>query len=195
MAVVCEHLAHRAPNTVVGVLIETLQHPHNFAMIENRRSIAKHMYRPATYRSIGVGGHLQNPLPDFRNFGFQFARAERVECFAALPRVRTMSEFKPVRDIALASSHGQQVWLFRDRGGTIGPSASQPKATPENTVFGPRVADSAKSLPLWPPPRRRGVRDSLNEPVKQTAQVLHESLARILSVWFDRGYLLREILK
>ena len=32
-------------------------------------------------------------------------------------------------------------------------------------------------------------------PVKQTAQVLHESLARILLVWFDRGYLLREILK
>ena len=32
-------------------------------------------------------------------------------------------------------------------------------------------------------------------PVKQRAQVLHESLARILSVWFDRGYLSREILK
>lgn len=115
MAVVCEHLAHRAPNTVVGVLIETFQHPHNFPMIENRRSIAKHMYRPATNRSIGVGGHLQNPFPDFRNFGFQFAWAERVECFAALPRVRTMSEFKPFRDIALASSHDLQAALSRPR--------------------------------------------------------------------------------
>jgi hypothetical protein len=75
-------------------------------MIESGRSIAKHMYRPATNRSIGVGGHLQDALPDFRNSGFQFAWAERLECFAALPRVGTVSEFKPVRNIALASSHG-----------------------------------------------------------------------------------------
>ena len=105
MAVLCEHLAHRAPNTVVGVLIQTLEHPHNFPMIENRRSIAKHMHRPATNRSIAVGGHLQDPLPDFRNFGLEFAWAECLECFAALPRVRTASEFKPGRDFALASSH------------------------------------------------------------------------------------------
>jgi hypothetical protein len=87
-------------------------------------------------------------------------------------------------------------WLFRDRGRTISPSGSQPKATTENTVFGPRVADRAKSLPHWPPPRRAEACEIRSmSPVKQTAQVLHESLARILSVWFDRGYLLREILK
>jgi hypothetical protein len=194
MAVVCEHLAHRAPNTVVGVLIETLQHPHNFPMIENRRSIAKHMYRPATNRSIGVGGHLQNPFPDFRNFGFQFAWAERVECFAALPRVRTMSEFKPVRYSALSSSHDLQVALSQPSR-TIGPSGSQPKATTENTVFGPRVADSGQIVPLWPPRATEACEIRSMSPVKQTAQVLHESLARIPSVWFDRGYLSREILK
>src|SRR5215469_4055491 len=108
MAVVCEHLANRAPNTIVGVLIEAPEHPHYFPMIENRGSIAKHVYRPATNRSIGVGGHLQHALPDLRNFAFQFAWAERPECSAALPRVGTVSESKPVRDIALASSHDQQ---------------------------------------------------------------------------------------
>src|SRR5215470_4912772 len=96
---------HRAPNLIVGVLIETLQRAHYFPMIKKRRSIAKHVYRRPTNRSIGVGGHLQNALPDFRNFGFQFARAERPQCPAALPRIGTASEFKPVRDIALASSH------------------------------------------------------------------------------------------
>jgi len=108
MAVVCKHLANRAPNAIVGVLIEALQHPHYFPMIDNRGSIAKHVYRPATNRSIGVGGHLQNALPHLRNLGFQFAWAERPECSAALPRVGTVSEFKPVRGIALASSHDRQ---------------------------------------------------------------------------------------
>ena len=163
MAVVCEHPAHRTPNTVVGVLIESLQHPHNFPMIENRRSIAKHMYRPATNGSIGVGGHLKNPLPDFRNLDFQFAWAERVECFAALLRVRTVSEFEPVRDIALASSHDRQV-LFCNRARTSGLSGSLLEATKQNTVFGPRLADSGQKGATWAASARRGMRDSLNEP-------------------------------
>ena len=195
MAVVCEHLAHRASNTVVGILIETLQHPRNFPMIENRRSIAKHMYRPATNRSIGVGGHLQNPLPDFRDIGFQFAWAERLERLAALARVRTMREFKPVRDIALLSSHNQQVALSRRRPHQRFLGAVYGKASKQNTVFGSQVADQANPLPLWPPPHGRACEIRSMSPVKQTAQVLHESLARILLVWFDRGYLLREILK
>jgi hypothetical protein len=116
MAVVCKHLAHRAPNTIVGVLVETLQHPHNFPLIENRRSIAKYMYRHETNRGLGVGGHLQNALPDLGNLGFQFAWAERPECFAALPRVGTVSEFKPVRNIALASSHGTNRVAVRQPG-------------------------------------------------------------------------------
>src|SRR5262245_25256479 len=112
MAVVYEHLAYRAPNPVVGILIETLQHPHNFPLIENRRSIAEHMYGPATNRSIGIVGHLQYPLPDLGNVGFQFAWAERLERFAALAGARTVREFEPVRAIALGSSQDQQVVSF-----------------------------------------------------------------------------------
>ena len=170
MAVVCEHPAHRAPNTVVGILIETLQHPHNFPMVENRRSIAKRVYRPATNRSIRVGGHFQNPLPDFRNLGFQFAWAERVECFAALPRVRTVSEFKPVRDIALASSHEQQVALSRPSR-TSGLSGSLPKATKQKYRLwssGGRLAPNPCQLGRL---RAAGECEiSSTTPVKQTAR-------------------------
>lgn len=87
-------------------------------------------------------------------------------------------------------------WLFRDRGRTIGPSGSQPKATTENTVFGPRVADSGQIAATLAASRAAEACEIRSVSlVKQTAQVLHESLARILSVWFDRGYLSREILK
>jgi hypothetical protein len=111
MAVVCKHLAGPAPNTIVGVLVETLQHPHNFLTIESRRPIAEYMDRHETHPRIGVGGHLQKAIPDFRNLGFHFAWAESPECFAALPRVKTVSEFKPVRDITPASSHATTKWL------------------------------------------------------------------------------------
>jgi hypothetical protein len=87
-----------------------------------------------------------------------------VECFAALPRVRTMSEFKPVRNIALVSSHDLQVALSRPR--PHHRSLGQPtEATTQNTVFGRRVADSGQIVAtLAAASRRRGVRDSLNEP-------------------------------
>src|SRR5262249_39709739 len=134
--------------------------------------------------SIGVGRHFQNALPHFRNFGFQFAWAERLKCFAALPRVGTVSEFKPVRDIALASSHDQRVAFSRRRS-----LRHPPKATKQNTVFGLRLADSGLSRCRLEGLRTPGRRDSRNEPVKQTARMLRESLARILSVWFDRSYL------
>lgn len=191
MAVVCEHLAYRAPNPVVGILIETLQHPHNFPLIENRRSIAEHMYGPATNRGIGVVGHLQYPLPDLGNVGFQFAWAERVERFAALARVRTVSEFKPVRDIALVSSHDQQVVLSRPRPHQRSLGAGYESHQTEYRVWSPvgRLGPNCSHL-------GRGWACELRSmsATKETAQVLHESLARIPSVWFDR-YLLREILK
>ena len=148
MAVACERPAHRAPNPVVGVLVETLQHPHNFPLIENGRAIAKHMYRPATNRSIGVGGHLQNALPDFSDLGFQFTWAERLKCFAALPRVGTVSKFKPVRDIALASSHDQQ-WLFGDRGRTSGLCASAESLEAEYRVWSSGGRLGPRPLPTW----------------------------------------------
>jgi hypothetical protein len=164
MAVVCKHLAHRAPNTIVGVLVETLQHPHYFPVIENRRSIAKYMHRHETNRGIGVGGHLQNPLPDFGNFGFEFAGAERPECLAPLPRVATVSEFKPLGNIALASAHGTNRSLFSNLAGPAVSSNSPPKAIEQNTVFGPRVTASGLNrchLGGLPAPRRG---DSRNEP-------------------------------
>jgi hypothetical protein len=100
------------------------------------------VYCPATNRSIGVGGHLQDAFPNLRNFGFQFAWAERPECPAALPRVGTVSEFKPVRGIALASSHDQQRGSFVTEVEQRSPGGSLPKTTHQNTVFGPRVADA-----------------------------------------------------
>jgi len=149
VAVACERLAHRAPNPVVGVLVETLQHPHNLPLIKNRRSIAKHMYRPATNRGIGVGGHLQNALPDISDFGFQFAWAERLKCFAALPRVGTSREFKPIRDIALASSHQ---WLFHDRGrkGCLQPSAQSLTAEYRVASSGGRLGPDPAAWPPFP---------------------------------------------
>jgi hypothetical protein len=119
-----------------------------------------------------------------------------VECFAALPRVTTMSQFKPVRNIALASSHDLQVALFATETPPIGPSGSQPKPPRRIPCLVPGWQTRAKSLPLWPRLRAAEACEIRSmSPVKQTAQVLHESLARILSVWFDRGYLSREILK
>ena len=189
MAVACERLAHRTPNPVVGVLVETLQHPHDFPSIENRGSIAKHMYSAATNRSIGVGDHLQNAPPDFSDFGFQFAWAERLKCFAALPRVGTASVFKPVRDIALASSHDQPVALSRSR-----PYHRSRRSTAQSLEAEYRVWSSGGRLGPRPLPasvafERQGGETPSVSLVKQTAKPLRESLARILLVWFDRGYL------
>jgi hypothetical protein len=123
------------------------------------------VYRPATNRSIGVGGHLQNALPDLRNMGFQFAWAERPECSAALPRVGTVSEFKPVRDIALASSHDQPVALFAtEAASAVSPAIRPPKVSKQNIVFGLRVADSVPDRCQRGPPSCAGRRDSLGEP-------------------------------
>ena len=170
MAVVGEYLAHRAPNAVIRVLVEALQYPHNLPPIEGGRSIAKHVYRPPTNRSVGVGGHFQNPLPDLRNFGLQLARAERAQRSAALARIGTLRQFKPARDITFPSSH----W-FRSSSGNRGRLASSP--LPIRMRSG-RIPCLGLGRPTWP----RAVNDLVRLP--------RGSLARILRVWFDRGCLL-----
>jgi hypothetical protein len=188
VGVACERLAHRAPNPVVGVLVETLA-PAQFSL-DREPEIHRKAHVPSSDEpQHRVGGHLQNALPDFSDFGFQFAWAERLKCPAALPGVGTASEFKPVRDIAPASSHDQPVVPSRARPyrRSLRSIRRNPRSRIPCLFFGWQTRTGP--LPTWAAfPGRGGATRSVTL-VKQTAGMLHESLARILLVWFDRAYL------